>query len=1075
MKKTILGFLMACAVGVGAYAQTGKDLVDMGVSVLWSSVNIGAATPSATGDYYCWGTTSPATSYPYQNPLSTKTSVKNIANTEYDTAMAVIGEGWSVPTWDQWKELIAACTFETTTLDGVSGVLATSKTTGNSIFLPGAGYKGTGGVVKESGTPYYPADERFSTSSQIRTFTMSNGSATVVYNKITVTYPTPVRPVALKSMAAPAFDALHTSMTATASIEAGSEQPGTIAITQTGGQYDFNKVRFTIEGTYGLQFGDIKVNAARGEDITISKDVRSTRIEVTLTAPDGETFANKGADGEYISDLVTIDFTCPKYFASATNTLKISDIKFYYSATEYMTPAMEDMPMTATVQIVNNATFTIETDQQVDLGLSVLWSGYCVGATSPEQAVSFIRWGDKSEPTMRNQYSKDAYTKPEVADWTGNAKYDAATAQWGINWHTPTEAEAAELFDNCETVPYTYNGVAGIAITSKINGKTIFMPIAGMRTSPNEIMTNVSEGEEARAMLSTASTSETQCRVMCMANGLPTGYITNTDLWNGMLVRPVAKRHVPLHVSLTASESIETGGEAGTLTISQTGGDYPFDKVVFTLSGIDGLSIDAVEAAEGIDVSVAKSSASATVTLTSAEAITAEQLVSIKFSAGKYLPSSSKTLTINGMKFYYSATDYMEPESEDMPLSATVAIVNNATYTIETEQEVDLGLSVLWSGYYLGATTAEGLGDYIQWGSNAKPEAEHAYCAESYTEPPFAEWSGMALFDAAAEQWGGNWRTPTLEEGKELVDNTEIMPYTYNGVAGFAVTSKINGKSIFMAIGGTLTSSAGAITSTSDGGQVRTMLATDGENGQYGTLGMEPGVGTAWIYQNQKYQGVMVRPVADKIILASGLTISEESLTITEGETATLLATIEPAETTDKTIVWSSSNEAVATVDATGVVTAIAAGNAIISATCGEVSASCAVVVTPRVILASGLTLSETALELEVEQTATLVATIEPEDATDKSIAWSSSDEAVATVDTNGTITAIATGTATITATCGEVSATCHVTVNAPVEDGVEELSTINHHLSTIYDLQGRKLTKPVHGINLINGRKVKK
>ena len=157
------------------------------------------------------------------------------------------------------------------------------------------------------------------------------------------------------------------------------------------------------------------------------------------------------------------------------------------------------------------------------------------------------------------------------------------------------------------------------------------------------------------------------------------------------------------------------------------------------------------------------------------------------------------------------------------------------------------------------------------------------------------------------------------------------------------------------------------------------------------------------------------------------VTLNQTTASLRVGQTVTLTATVQPEDATDKTVTWSSSNEAVATVDAEGKVTAMALGEAVITATCGDVSATCAVTVVATPV--ESVTLNQTTASLRVGQTVTLTATVQPEDATDKTVTWSSSNEAVATVDAEGKVTAMALGEAVITASCGDASATCAVTV----------------------------------------------
>ena len=179
-----------------------------------------------------------------------------------------------------------------------------------------------------------------------------------------------------------------------------------------------------------------------------------------------------------------------------------------------------------------------------------------------------------------------------------------------------------------------------------------------------------------------------------------------------------------------------------------------------------------------------------------------------------------------------------------------------------------------------------------------------------------------------------------------------------------------------------------------------------------------------------------------KAVPATGVTLSETALSLHPTEKATLTAAVAPENTTD-TLVWTSSNDAVATVK-DGVVTAKSEGTATITAACGSAKAECVVTVLPP-ILATGVTLDKAALKLYEGDAAKLTATVEPENTTDKTIVWTSSDKTIATVK-DGTVTAVKAGTATITAACGEAKATCAVTVKAPVapaqKDGVYQIGT---------------------------------
>jgi uncharacterized protein YjdB len=183
-----------------------------------------------------------------------------------------------------------------------------------------------------------------------------------------------------------------------------------------------------------------------------------------------------------------------------------------------------------------------------------------------------------------------------------------------------------------------------------------------------------------------------------------------------------------------------------------------------------------------------------------------------------------------------------------------------------------------------------------------------------------------------------------------------------------------------------------------------------------------------------KYPQLVYPQSSGTTVPVTGVTVSPTTLSLTVGQTATLTATVSPANATNKNVTWSSSNTSVATVSSTGVVTAVAAGSATITVTTvdGAKTATCAVTVTgSTTVPVTGVTVSPTTLSLTVGQTATLTATVSPADATNKSVTWSSSNTSVATVSSTGVVTAVAAGSATITVTTvdGSKTATCAVTV----------------------------------------------
>ncbi|MDR0301859.1 MAG: Ig-like domain-containing protein [Treponema sp.] len=221
-----------------------------------------------------------------------------------------------------------------------------------------------------------------------------------------------------------------------------------------------------------------------------------------------------------------------------------------------------------------------------------------------------------------------------------------------------------------------------------------------------------------------------------------------------------------------------------------------------------------------------------------------------------------------------------------------------------------------------------------------------------------------------------------------------------------------------------------------------------GADGKDGNNGVTPEIGTNgnwWIGTTDT--GVPARGPqgdtgADGKDGQDGITLDQSSLTIKAGDTATLIETITPSDATNKSVNWFSSNNNVATVT-NGTVTGVVEGTAIIFVITvdGGKTAACAVTVTIGV---TGVSLNKNTLTLFAGKAAALIETISPPNATDKSVTWSSSDISVATV-TNGTVTAVAKGTAmiTVTTTDGGETETCAVTVYDSVNDYFSDYKVI--------------------------------
>ena len=213
-------------------------------------------------------------------------------------------------------------------------------------------------------------------------------------------------------------------------------------------------------------------------------------------------------------------------------------------------------------------------------------------------------------------------------------------------------------------------------------------------------------------------------------------------------------------------------------------------------------------------------------------------------------------------------------------------------------------------------------------------------------------------------------------------------------------------------------------------------------------------------------------PEQPEIINVESVTLNTEQEELKIGEKLTLVATVNPVDATNKNVNWSTENADIANVDDNGVVTAIAEGTTKITVTTedGEKSAICTITVKsdevivpdpepeepeepnpeepeqPGIINVDSVTLNTNQEELKIGEKLTLVATINPADATNKNVRWSTENADIANVDDNGVVTAIAEGTTEITVTTedGSKEAKCLIVVTQQIEEMIATISYDN-------------------------------
>ena len=143
-------------VGPASGSHNGSNFVDLGLSVKWATMNVGADALNDFGDYFAWGETKAKEKYEQSTCMTHNLNLGDIrGNASYDAARSNWGGSWRLPTEAECEELLNHCSREWGTLNGVAGVLFTSKKNGNSIFFPAAGWRGGTSACSVGASGYY--------------------------------------------------------------------------------------------------------------------------------------------------------------------------------------------------------------------------------------------------------------------------------------------------------------------------------------------------------------------------------------------------------------------------------------------------------------------------------------------------------------------------------------------------------------------------------------------------------------------------------------------------------------------------------------------------------------------------------------------------------------------------------------------------------------------------------------------------------------------------------------------------------------------------------------------------------
>ena len=518
--------------------------------------------------------------------------------------------------------------------------------------------------------------------------------------------------------------------------------------------------------------------------------------------------------------------------------------------------------------------------EEIDLGLSVNWRGYNIGAEAPQQsgtsyAYAMIKKGNYNKYNYPFfSFEMGACDFP-VNDISGNMEYDAAAAITGGLWRMPTKEEWQELIDGCTASVYTCEGINGILMTSKSNGNSIFLPYNGYNCN---YYTANNENGGAYYFYGYGNYIQIRLQERFGMDGP----------WTGMVLRPVCdKDQVPLEsISLTADRN---------------------DIFVNTFAQLTAVGVPA----------------------------------DAKFKA-EYSSSDENVATVTDkglVKGIGGGTAVITATAGD--ISATVTINVTAVETDLSAASVDLGLGVDWCTLNEGASSFGQTGDKYAFCITSQQTYANAltypYYNGSYRFPQ-AEFSGNPSYDVIAKNHGqeSRMRLPSKSELEELVEKCCAEPVEIEGVKYMRLTSTVNGKYILLPIDGTSEYyHSGSTNESRSEAYCLSLSATGSSIGAFVKTNSQP-------YKSRPLRGVMEHIVIPDL---TAIILNKTEASIYTENTVQITAKPEPLGAELSGIQWSSSDEAVATVDANGLVTGVSAGVATITAAVGEIKATVTVTV----------------------------------------------------------------------------------------------------------------------------------
>ena len=538
------------------------EYVDLGLpsGVKWATFNVGATKPEEYGDYFAWGETEPKELYDWSTYKwcdgSYNTLTKYNTDSEYgvvdnkkilessdDAATANWGGDWRMPSVDEWNELLSHCSLQWEERNGVSGVALVSVQNGNSLFLPAAGvYHYNNGLISQNTEGYYRTNSLDESRGTISLGFSYTGSINWYANDRC--FGQPVRPV---------YDP-QSEQTTAPTVE-------TSAVTQ-------------ITETSAVVGGNVTSDG--GASSTERGVVYSTNPNPVITNLSNTILPCGSGAGSFTCNLTGLQPNTTYYVRA-------------YAKNDFGIAYGDEVSFTTKEEVV-------ATPEYVDLGLSVKWATFNVGATKPEDYGDYFAWGE-TEPKSTYSWSNYKWcrgSETTLTKYCNHSGYgtvdnkttlelsdDVAAVNWGGKWRMPTDAEMTELKNQCTWTWTIQNGVNGYEVTSNSNGNSIFLPAAGWCYAGS--------GEPSYAGSHGEYLLSSQFPFTPLAGGsvrLKSGnvYIGGSHRSNGHSVRPVYGDVVdlgelPTISTLSVTNITETTAVAG-VNITSDGGTEIFHRGV---------------------------------------------------------------------------------------------------------------------------------------------------------------------------------------------------------------------------------------------------------------------------------------------------------------------------------------------------------------------------------------------------------------------------------------------------------------------------------------------------------------